>query len=557
MDRASSDQGLRLVPLGGLGEFGLNAMVVDWAGHLLLVDAGMMFPSAELPGVDSIVPDFEFLADRPGALEAILLTHGHEDHIGALPFALQAARAPVYGSRLTLGFVKRRLRERGVDADLRTLTPGVPVEIGPFRVHPIRVAHSVLDSLALAIETPAGVVLASGDFKIEAHAAPEERTDVAALAAWGDRGVLALLSDSTNVEQRGHTGGEDDVLPALRETFDRTRGRVLVSCFATSIPRIQRVADVAREKGRYVAFVGRRMSDNAEVAMDLGLLRIPPSSMVSAGAASDMDPAKVALLVSGSQGEPLSALSLIGVAEHRDVAVGPGDTVVLSARVIPGNERTVSRLIGNLFRRGCDVVHPGVARVHVSGHGSQDDLAEILSLVRPRYLVPIHGEYRMLAQHARLAARCGIPADRVLLAEDGDVLTVGPEGAWKETRVAAGRVLLDRSGVDGLEDVVVRDRRHLSSDGIVVPVVVLDKQTGRVESDPEIVTRGFVDEGEPSGSSLLEEAARLVREAVESRPAEEHLDTSLTRERLRIELRRFFRKRTQRRPMVIPVVMEI
>jgi len=557
MDSATSDQALRLVPLGGLGEFGLNALVVDWAGHLLLVDAGMMFPSAEMPGVDSIVPDFQYLADRPHALEGILLTHGHEDHIGALTFALQAAPAPVYGTRLTLGFARRRLRERGVGADLRTLTPGVPVEIGPFRVHPIRVAHSVLDSLALAIETPAGVVLASGDFKIDPRAAPEERTDVAALSAWGDRGVLALLSDSTNVEQSGHTGAEDDVVPALRECFDRTRGRVLVSCFATSIPRIQRVADIAREGRRSLAFVGRRMSENAEVAMDLGLLRIPPSSIVSAGAASNMDPARVALLVSGSQGEPLSALSLIGVGEHRDVAVGPGDTVVLSARVIPGNERTVSRLIGNLFRQGCEVVHPGVARVHVSGHGSQDDLADLLRLVRPRYLVPIHGEYRMLAQHARFAARCGMAADRVLLAEDGDVLVLDALRAWKQARVAAGRVLLDRSGIEGLEDVVLRDRRHLSSDGIVVPVVVLDKQTGRVESDPEIVTRGFVDEGEPSGSSLLEEASRLVREVVESRPAEEHLDMSLTRERLRMELRRFFRKRTQRRPMVIPVVMEI
>jgi ribonuclease J len=557
MERASSDRNLRLVPLGGLGEFGLNSLVVDWAGHLLLIDAGMMFPTAELPGVDSIVPDFQYLADRPGALEGILLTHGHEDHIGALSFALQAARAPVYGSRLTLGFVERRLKDRGVAADLRTLVPGVAVEIGPFRVHPIRVAHSVLDSLALAIETPAGVVLASGDFKIEPHAAPAERTDVESLSAWGDRGVLALLSDSTNVEQLGHTGGEDAVVPALREAFDRTPGRVLVSCFATSIPRIQRVADIARETGRYVCFVGRRMGDNAEVALDLGLLKIPRSSIVSPGAAAQLHPGRVALLVSGSQGEPLSALSLIGVGEHRDVAVAAGDTVVLSARVIPGNERTVSRLIGNLFRRGCDVVHPGMARVHVSGHGSQDDLADLMSLVRPRYLVPIHGEYRMLAQHARFAARNGFPADRVLLSEDGDVLAFGPEGARRETRVAAGRVLLDRSGIEGVEDVVVRDRRHLSSDGIVVPVVILDKQTGRVESDPEIVTRGFVAEGDPSGSGLLLEASRLVRESVESRPAEEHLDTSLTRERLKLELRRFFRKRTQRRPMVIPVVMEI
>jgi ribonuclease J len=555
MNGVVRDSDVRLIPLGGLGEFGLNAMVLQWGEHLLLIDAGVMFPSAEMPGIDSIVPDFQYLVDRPGQLRGILLTHGHEDHIGALSFALQAADAPVYGSALTLAFVRHRLRERGVAADLRTLVPGVAAEVGPFRVHPIHVAHSVVDSLALAIETPAGVVLASGDFKIDKSAPEEERTDLAALAAWGERGVLALLSDSTNVEQRGRTGGEDDVLPAFREVFGRTRGRVFVSCFATSIPRIQRVADLAIKAGRRIGFLGRRMIDNAEVALDLGLLRIPESSMVSPGSIGEQAPERIAIFASGSQGEPLSALSMISVDEHREVAAGPGDTVVLSARAIPGNERSVSRVISNLYRRGCDVVHPGTARVHVSGHGSQEDLVEILSLVRPRYLVPIHGEYRMLAQHARLATQAGLPADRVLVAEDGDVLVFGPAGVRKEARVAAGRVLLDRSGSNGLDEVVVRDRRHMSTGGIVVPVVVLDKQTGRVESMPEIVSRGFVDD--EIGVDLMEDAARFLAEAVDTRPPEEHFDSDLTRERVRTEMRRFFRKRTQRRPMVIPVVMEV
>ena len=361
---------LRLVPLGGLGEFGLNALVVEWEDHLLLVDAGVMFPSAEMPGVDSIVPDFQYLAERRDRLRAIVLTHGHEDHIGGLTFALQAATAPVYGSRLTLGFVRRRLQDRTTSADLRLLTPGRPVEAGPFRIHPIRVSHSVLDSLALAVETPAGVVLVSGDFKIDARAPEEERTDLEALSAWGDRGVLALLSDSTNVEERGSTGAEDDLLPAFQEVFERTRGKVMVSCFATSIPRIQRVADLARRAGRRVAFVGRRMADNTEVALELGALRIPASDLLSVGEVMQHRPDRLCLFVAGSQGEPLSALSMVSVDEHRDVSAGPGDTVVLSARAIPGNERAVSRLMGNLFRRGCDVVHPGVARVHVSGHGS-------------------------------------------------------------------------------------------------------------------------------------------------------------------------------------------
>jgi ribonuclease J len=553
---ATEDRRLRLVPLGGLGEFGLNAMVVEWQDHLLLVDAGVMFPSAEMPGVDSVVPDFQYIAQRAAHLRGIVLTHGHEDHIGALAFALSAAPAPVYGSRLTLGFARRRLQDRGMSADLRTLTPGLPVELGPFRIHPIRVAHSVLDSLALAIETPAGVVLATGDFKIDPNAPVDERTDLDALSAWGERGVLAMLADSTNVEQRGRTAGEDDLLPAFEQVFAQTPGRVVVSCFATSIPRIQRVADLARRHGRTVGFLGRRMVDNAEVALDLGLLRIPASDLVAGSAADALPPSRQTLFVSGSQGEPLSALSLVSLDEHPALAVGPGDTVVLSARPIPGNERAVSRVIGNLFRRGCDVVHSGTAHVHASGHGSQDDLLELLARVRPRYLVPVHGEYRMLAQFARLAVRAGLPAERVLVAEDGDVLALDRDGARKEGRVGAGRTLLDRSGIEGVEDMVIRDRRHLSAQGIVVPVVVLDKQTGQLESPPEIVSRGFVDAGE-RGADLMEDAGRLVTETVASRPPEERFDPALTRERVRTELRRFFRKRTQRRPMVIPVVMEV
>jgi ribonuclease J len=548
-------QEVRLVPLGGLGEFGLNAMVLEWRGEILLLDAGMLFPPAEMPGVDSIVPDFDYLAERRDRVHGILLTHGHEDHIGALSHALQASPAPVYGSRLTLGFARKRLQERGVSADLRVLSPGQPAQVGPFRVHPVRVAHSVLDSLALAIETPAGTVLASGDFKIDASAPPEERTDLEALTQWGDRGVLALLSDSTNVERPGTTGGEDEVLPAFEEVLARTRGRVLVSCFATSIPRMQRVADLAVRAHRPVAFLGRRMVDNAEVALDLGLLRLSESVRLTPGALSGEAGDRAVVFVSGSQGEPLSALSMIGIGEHRDVAAGPGDTVVLSARAIPGNERTVSRLISNLFRLGCDVVHPGTARVHVSGHGSQGDLVELLRAARPRYLVPVHGEYRMLAQHARLAAAAGLAAERVLVAEDGDVLCLSAAGARREARVAAGRVLLDRGGSSEIEDLVVRDRRHLSSEGIVVPIVVVDRQTGHLESAPEIVTRGIVDSEQ--AAELAEEASRLLAGALDSRPTEERLDASLTRERVRETLRRFYKRRTSRRPMVIPVVMEV
>jgi len=551
----TDDRPLRLVPLGGLGEFGLNAMVLEWEDEVLLLDAGMLFPSAEMPGVDSIVPDFAYLAERAGRLRGILLTHGHEDHIGALSFALAAAPAPVYGSRLTLGFARQRLRERGVTADLRPLVAGQPVELGPFRVHPIRVAHSVLDSFALAIETPAGVVMTSGDFKIDPGAPPDERTDLDALSRWGDQGVLLLLSDSTNVEQPGLTGGEDDVVPAFDEVLARTPGRVLVSCFATSIPRMQRVADLALRHGRPLSLLGRRMVDNASVAMDLGLLRLNDEALLPSTALADEAARRALVFVSGSQGEPLSALSLVSLDEHRELSAGPGDTVVISARAVPGNERSVSRLISNLFRLGCDVVHPGTAKVHVSGHGSQADLLELLRRVRPRYLVPIHGEYRMLAQHARLAAQAGLAVQDAVVLEDGEVLGVSARGARRQARVPAGRVLLDRGGAGEVEDLVVRDRRHLSAEGIVVPIVIVDRQTGHLESPPEIVTRGVVDATE--AAELMEEAGRLLAGAMDGRPVEERLDIELTRERVRQELRRFFRRRTQRRPMVIPVVMEV
>ncbi len=552
---STDDQILRLIPLGGLGDFGLNALVLEWADDLILLDAGVLYPGADLPGVDTIVPDFEYLRQRRGRLKAIVLSHGHEDHIGALAFALEAAPAPVYGSRLTLGLARQRLAERGLSAELLELVPGQATQAGPFRLHPIRVAHSIADSLALAIETPGGVVLASGDFKMRGGSTPEERTDVEALASWGQRGVLALLSDSTNVEHNGTTGSEDDVVPGLVEIFSRTKGRVIVSCFTASVPRIQRVADVARRFRRSVTFVGRRMVGNTGVALELGLLRVPSAGLVPAGSLAGTLPERQTLLVSGSQGEPLSALSAIAIGEHRDVTVGPGDSVVLSARVIPGNERGVSRLIGNLLRQGCDVFHAATAPVHVSGHGSREDLLKMLELVRPRYFVPIHGEYRMLAQHAKLALEAGLAPDRVLVAEDGDVLALTSERAVKAGRVAAGRVLLDRSRTDEIEDAVIRDRRHLSSEGIVVPVVVLDRETGRIEGTPQIVSRGFVDSGERA--DLMRRASRLVADTVESSPPDEQGDVALTRDRVRGELRRFFKRQTRRRPVVVTVVMEV
>jgi ribonuclease J len=548
------DLALRLIPIGGLGEFGMNALFVEWNGRRLLLDAGLMFPRTDLPGIDKVVPDFESFADKRDAIEGIVLTHGHEDHIGAIVFAYKAFSVPIYGTPFTLALAQRRLREHNVKADLRPIAPGQPVDIGPFRVHPIRVAHSIPDSVALAIETPAGVMLTSADFKLENGASLEERTDVAALADWGKRGVLVLLADSTNVEQPGRTPPDDAVLPAFEQILDRSEGRVVVSCFATAIPRIERVARLATARGRHLCFLGRRITDNVGMAFDLGLASFPRSAMIAPEEAARQPPESLVVFASGSQGEPFSAMSLLGAGEHRDVAVEPGDTVVFSARIIPGGERVVSRLMGNFYRRGCDVVHAGTADVHVSGHGGRDDLVELLDIVKPRHFMPIHGEYRMLARLVRLAIERGLPAERVHLLENGDVLAIAGDEARREGTVPAGCVLLDGFGMEGVDEVIVQDRRHLSIGGIVVPIMVLDRQTGRLEAPPEIVTRGVFD---TNGHGLMEEAGRVVRAALETQPAEERGDPELTRERVRRDLRRFLKKRLTKRPMILPVVMEV
>ena len=546
---------LRLVAFGGLGEFGLNSLALEYSGRLLVIDAGLMVPPAELPGVDMVVPDFQYLAQRADCVEGIVLTHGHDDHTGALSYALAAAPAPVYGGKLTLALAQRRLRERAVAADLHPFAPGEVVELGPFRIHPIRVAHSVFDSHCVIVETPVGNVAVSGDFKLADSGREEERSDVAALAAWGQRGVLALLSDSTNVEWPGHTPGEDAVVPAIEDVFARASGRVFVTCFATALPRIQRIADIASAHGRRIAFVGKRIAENAEAATDLGLLRVPPSQVLAPQSAAALAPGQAAFVLSGSQGEPLSALSLAAVGEHRDIQVGKGDVVVHSARVIPGNERAVARVFDHLCRRGCEVVHGGLARVHVSGHGSRGDLTDMIRLLRPRHFVPIHGEYRMLVQHARLAVEAGVAAEHVHVLDNGHCLRIDAAGACLDVSIPAGRTLIDRGGWDEVDELVVRDRRQLSSNGIVVPVVTVAKKTGQVSSPPEIVTRGLVDADEPS--ALVEDASRLVLETLAARTPEEHRDLGLTRERVRLELRRYLKKRTQRRPLVVPVIMEV
>ncbi len=556
---ASSAPALEIVPLGGLGEFGMNMMAVSFGDTLVLVDAGVMFPDPELPGVDQVIPDLAYLEQRAGGAAALVLTHGHEDHIGAIAHVLPFVRGPVYGSPLTLALAKAKLERRGVEAGDRLVAvkPGERVQAGDLEIEFIRVTHSIPDALALAIRTPVGTVVHTGDFKIDQTPLDGGHFDFQRFAALGAEGVLVLLSDSTNVERPGFTGSEYDVVEAFEELFAGTRGRLVVTAFATSIYRMQILANLAAEFGRKLAFVGRGMIEHAQVAQDLGYLSVPPGILIREADVRGYAPREVLCVTTGSQGEPLAALSRIAVATHRHVAVEPGDRVVFSARAIPGNERAINRVVNHLARRGAEVVTAADRRVHVSGHGSAEELKLMLSLVRPRYFVPIHGEFRQRSHYARLAARLAAGASQTttVMAEDGDVLRFDGASGGVAGRVQAGRVLIDGSGTGEVDDEVLRDRRHLAEDGLIVPVITIDKQTGLVVGRPDVITRGLV--LDPSADELLADAARIISEALAETSDEERTDRGLVTEKIRVELRRCFKKRAGRRPLVLPVIMEI
>jgi ribonuclease J len=546
---------LEIIPLGGLGEFGLNMMAIGMGDTCFLVDVGVMFPDSELLGVDLVIPDMSYVFKNKERIKAVFLTHGHEDHIGALPYLLGEVAVPIYGTRLTLGMCRNRLEEHQLldRVELKTVAPGDSQSIGPFQIDFIRVSHSLADSMALGIETPYGPIVHTGDFKFDQSPVVGEPIDMHRLAAFGERRVLALLSDSTNSEVSGHTGSERDVTDAFEEIISRTPNRVFVACFTSSTHRIQLAIDLAAKYGRKVALLGRSMSQNVHTALDLGYLRIPGDLLIRPAEIPKMPRDEVLVLTAGSQGEPFSALSQIAIDNHKHASIEPGDTVILSARVIPGNDRAVSRVINHLYRRGAEVIHSSVADVHVSGHGSAEELKLMLNLVRPRYFIPIHGEWRQLVSHARIAKGLGVPSERVLLAEDGDVITFDDRGGRITGKEETGRVFVDGSGLGDVGDIVLRDRQHLSEGGIVIPVVSINKQSGRVETPPEIITRGFL-AGEDE--ELLDEVRDLVVSTVEGSPTEEVADWGLIKDKIQTELRRFFRKRTQRRPMILPVVME-
>jgi len=547
---------LEVVSLGGLGEFGMNMLALTWADTTIVVDAGVMFPDPELLGVDRIIPDLTYLQQKRAS--ALVLTHGHEDHIGGVPHVLTYVDGPIYGTPLTLALVEPKLQEHGIDGrELVTVRPRTRVTVGPFEIEFIRVTHSIPDCVALAIHTPAGVVVHTGDFKIDQTPIDDEHFDLHRFAELGAQGVLALFADSTNIDRRGYTGSELDVIEAFEEIFTSSTGRIVVAAFASSIYRMQILVDLAAQFDRKVAFAGRGMIENSKIAQRLGYLQIPAGVQIADSEVALFPAQDVLVLATGSQGEPMAALSRMAIDDHRYVKVQEDDTVVLSARSIPGNEKAIGRVINHLSRRGADVIHEGIKHVHVSGHGSEEELKLMLSLVRPRFFVPVHGEYRQLAQHARIARRVFSgrdPHPETLLIENGDILVIDENGARIAGKAPVGRVLIDGTRIGEVGDEVLRDRRHLAEDGLVVPVVAINKQTGQLEGVPDIITRGFVME---NSQELLADGARVLSEVVEQSSVEERTDQGLIKEKLRAELRRFFRKRSGRRPFVLPVIMEI
>jgi ribonuclease J len=558
-NRALPDAGmdtLKIIPLGGLGEFGLNMMLLEYGDAAVAIDCGLMFPGADLLGIDLVIPDVSYLIERRDKLKAIVLTHAHEDHVGALPFILEHFNVPIFGTRLTLGLLANKLREHDLEdtVDVRQITAGAPWDIAPFRIEGIRVTHSLMDCLALAVETPIGTVIHTGDFKIDNTPMEGEMFDFQRFAAYGERGVLLLLSDSTNVERTGHTPSEREVGSNLEQIIQSSTGKVLVSTFSSSIPRIQQVVEISERSDRRVVLSGRSMIRNSQVAAELGYLHLPRNAMTESDRWQDLPESRLTFLTTGSQGEPLSALHRIALNDHKNIKITPGDTVILSSKFIPGNEKTISNLIDHLYRRGAEVHYEKVSEIHVSGHASQEELKIMLQLTRPRYFVPIHGEYRHLVRHRRLAQEVGIPAENCFILEDGDVLELSAQSAQKTTSIQVGKVFVDGKGVGDVGDIVIRDRRHLSEDGMVLAVMAIHQQSGELVAGPDMISRGFMSAEE--SEEVLEHAKKVVLETLGAMNRETRTDPAELKEEVRRALRRFFRKKLERHPVVLPYIIE-
>jgi ribonuclease J len=548
------------IPLGGLGEFGMNMLALRSGDDIIVIDAGLMFPEQELLGVDIVIPDITYLKQNKRMVRAIVLTHAHEDHIGAIPYILGDLNVPVYGTEFTMALVRKKLEEHALldSAKLHEVDPGQTTSIGPFQIEYLHVTHSTIDCVALAIRTPVGVIIHTGDYKMDPTPVDGRPFDLHAFARYGQQGVLALFSDSTNVERPGFTPSERAVVVRFEELFRAAPEKIVVSCFSSSIHRIQQAIDIARTTGRKVAFVGRSMVDNIEIAHGLGKLHIPDGSVVRQQDIRTFDPKRLVVLASGTQAEPMSALSRIAVDNHRLLSIAENDTVILSARIIPGNEKAIFRMIDHFFRRRVLVYYEGgrSAPIHVSGHAGQEEMKILLQLVRPKYFIPLHGEYRHLFRHAALAEQVGAVSGKIFLLESGHPVefTAGG-GAVQREPVPAGRVCVDSGSLEEIEEVVIRDRRHLSEDGVVVPIIAIDKHTGRIEISPEIVTRGFLPSDD--GTEIIAKAREVILRTVEQSSDEEKMDWSVIKEKIRVDLKRYLNKQTSKRPLILPVILEV
>lgn len=551
-----SPDAVRILPLGGLGEIGLNMMLVEYRGDLLIIDCGLMFPEPHMLGIDLVIPDISCLDGRVDRIRGLVLTHGHEDHIGAVPFLLEKLGFPtVYGSPLTLGLLRHRLEEHALlgRAELVAVAPRKALELGAFHVELFRVAHSIADGYGVAIRTEAGWVVHTGDFKLDQTPVDDRPTDLVRLAAYGEEGVLLLLSDSTNVEKKGFTLSEREVATAFAQIMPRARGRVVVATFSSNIHRIQQVVQAAVNCGRKVLITGRSMLANTRIARDLGYLKIPDEVLIDERQARDLPRHRVVVLTTGSQGEPQSTLVRMSVGEYRALPLEDGDTVILSSKFIPGNEKAINRLINQLYRRGAEVFYETTSEVHVSGHASQEELKMVLSLVQPEHFVPIHGEYRHLVKHAALACSMGVPKERVAVLENGYPLVISPGGLVREARMETGRVLVDGRGVGDVGHMELRDRRHVANHGLIVVLLIVSLTDGSILYGPELLSRGFVSEEE---TDLLDAA----RQQLCTTLLESAAETAGKRETLEVEvrkcLRRFFNRTIERRPLILPIILE-
>ncbi len=551
-----TQQKIQIIPLGGLGEIGKNMTVVRYGDDIIVIDAGLMFPEDDMLGIDLVIPDISYLLENRDLVRGIILTHGHEDHIGALPYVLKQLNVPVYGTRLTLGILEGRLKENNVPlTNLISVKAGDQIEAGPFKIGFIRISHSIADAVALSIKTPVGTIVHTGDFKFDQTPVDGKVTDFHKLAELGDQGVLVMLADSTNAEHPGYTLSEKSVGVTFDEMFYNANGRIIIASFSSNVHRVQQAIDTACKYNRKVAVLGRSMINVVTISSELGYLNIPEGVLIDIDQINNYPASGVVIITTGSQGEPMSALTRMAMSDHRKVDIVPGDTIIISATPIPGNEKLVSRTIDYLLRQGAEVLYERTSGIHVSGHASQEELKMMHNLIRPKFFIPVHGEYRHLVKHSKLAQELGMAKDHIFIAENGQVLEFTPEKGSVTGKVSSGIVLIDGLGVGDVGNIVLRDRRQLSQEGILIVVITMDKQGGCVVAGPDIVSRGFVYVRE--SEQLMDEAKNKVRQTLDKCELNNVTEWAMIKSSVRDTLGKYLYEKTRRRPMILPIIMEV